>query len=225
MITFRHLHHLKHLFYFGELLIYSPKDKPSKNAFDLDEYSLTTGVYFKNPNAYQEIQYDFFKITYPISENENSINFVAEYQPTDIIEWTIALGVSGLSFCSEELRYNIISLFKDKREFKLENSKITANLAVLSLKKILEDYKDEKEVLEVVKRIIKINESACISNIVKIESDWNTINEINTNVKRKWNKLKKVRIDRTCFCKSGKKYHECCYHHLRYFKFTKYYTP
>lgn len=225
VITFRHLHHLKHLFYFGELLIYSPKDKPSKNVFDLDEYSLTTGVYFKNPNAYKEVQFDFFKIAYPISENENSINFVAEYQPTDIIDWTIAFGVSGLSFCSEELRYNIISLFKDKREFKLENSKITADLTVLSLKRIVEDYKDEKEVLEVVKRIIKINESVCISNIGKIESDWNTINEINTNAKRKWNELKKVRIDKSCLCKSGKKYYECCYPHLRYFKFTKYYTP
>ncbi|WP_042476386.1 hypothetical protein [Bacillus ndiopicus] len=225
VMVFRHSHHLQHLFYFGELLSYRLGDGPSRNVFDLSEYSITAGVYCKNPFSSKNILYDFLDIAYPISEEEISVNFVAEYQPTDIIDWTIALGISGLSYCSEELRYKIINLFKENREFKLKNSKITADLSVISLKRIIEDASDEEEALKHVKQIIKLSERGGMLNIPRIESDWNLINTINANVKKRFNKFKGQRLDSSCMCNSGQKYYDCCYKKLRYFKFTKYYTP
>jgi hypothetical protein len=226
VIVLRHLHHLKHLFYFGELLMYNPQGQPSKNVFNLfSDYEVTQGIYFVNPAGNHNMNFYFGEIVDFYDPMNNPLDFVSEYQPTDFIDWPLSLGVTGLNFCSPELREKIISLFLEDRNIKTFHSNITVDFTSINLKNII-DLDGEEKALEVVEEAILIHETAFrVDKFPKLESDWTVVQKINRDIKKRYYKLKSSRLNENCPCISGKKYYECCYNNLKYYTYTNYYTP
>ena len=227
VIILRHLHHLKHLFYFGELLPYNPHGEPIKNVFNLlSGYDVTRGIYLKNPASNHNVDSFFEELVDFYDVTNNPLDFVSEYQPTDFIDWSLATGVSGLNFCSTELREKIISLFLKDRQLTTFHSKITVDFAAFNLKKILEHNRDEEEALNFIEEAIKLIETSFrLDKFPKLETEWSKVQEINRDIKRKYNKLKSTRLNVNCPCSSNKKYYECCFNALRHFTYSNYYTP
>ncbi|MEI2403512.1 hypothetical protein [Niallia taxi] len=87
---------------------------------------------------------------------------VSEYLPTDFIDWSISMGVSGINLCSEELIGEILKLFfvENKQEIKGNvTEKLTADFQIINLRNAIKTSANDNEVLSKVKLIISVGKS------------------------------------------------------------------
>lgn len=232
VIVLRHLIHLRRLFYFGEAFFYRDIEEEKKNAFNLgDCYDIIPGVFLKNPYGNFNVDLPFVKLDYlDVSNIEYYLdaNHVSEYLPTDLVDWSISLGVSGLNFCSDELKEKIISLILEDKNANLEhtNTKMTADFHAVNLRNVLKSCNnDEERAFATVKKIKSTVENIPISQTRELWTPMIESKKHSMLVKEEYNQLKINSAFKDCSCNSGEKYFNCCHKKTMYFKYTNYYTP
>jgi hypothetical protein len=220
VIVLRHQHHLNRMFYYGQAIPYSLQCNQRPHVFRLEDYRLTRGAYFKNPYADKEMESSVVKALDLHDFTSDFWMFTSEYQPSDLIDWHIGMGFSGLSSCTSSLRAKILSLFGVPREAAYESTRIVAEFNNMNLTHIIRTTESEEQALDVIQAII--------SNRIDPIMDLGTTafwEGVNSRLQERYTRLISHNDSSPCPCNSGKPYGDCCSDKLKCYEFRTFYNP
>ncbi|MFJ7855278.1 SEC-C domain-containing protein [Peribacillus frigoritolerans] len=228
VILIRHIHQFFRNLQYAEIVDYGKKGV--HDSFDYVNPAISA-IFIQNPLG-REIPYEKLEKfeAFPI------VNFyefpVAEYQPTDFIDWQRGLSISGIYKLPEELKNKIISFFIELpteeiplsyRDISLfDNYSIDRAYANL-LKEYSNEEKIEEELFKTIKSLIEARQFISKENLhsLKEESDRRfTLDQV---FKGMFLQNYSRSLNEQCPCCSEKLFKDCCFDKLRFFNYTHYY--
>lgn len=228
VILIRHIHQFFRNLQYGEIVHYG-----KKGVFDSFDYvnPAASAVFIQNPLGREVAFHKILKFNaFPI------VTFyefpVAEYQPTDFVDWKRGLSVSGIYTLPKELKNKIISFFIEMPTEEMPTSyrdiSLFDNYSLdRAYSKLLKEYSDEKiiemKLLEIIEVLLKGRQFISIKNVTA----WNEETELRSTrdeyFKSRFLLNYSHILDKECSCCSGELFNDCCFKKLKFFNYTHYY--
>ncbi|MFE4353575.1 hypothetical protein [Peribacillus butanolivorans] len=228
VILIRHIHQFFRNLQYGEMVHYG-----RTGIHDSFEYvnPAISAIFIQNPLG-REIPYEKLE-KFEASPIVNFYEFpVAEYQPTDFIDWKIGLSISGIYTLPVELKNKIISFFIERptKEIPLSYRDISLfdNYSIdRAYSNLLKEYSNEKkieeELLNSIKSFIDVRKFISKENLFKLKEESDRRSKTDSDIKEMFSQNYSHHLDEKCPCCSEELFKDCCHNKLNFFNYTHYY--
>ena len=211
----RFLTPLKRIFYFGE--VYKEKSGLIHNVFK-NEYNIP-GLSFRLSDNFNPFVFSEHYIPY-----SDQIG-VAEYNPTDFIDWESSIGFIGINKCPSNIKASLLRHIMKLNHRTEIYSFNYVNFGLVNINNIWEDtFKDNKNLnniriaIEAAKAMSKFELKSDEIELKRFEAGALTYKEV---IEIGYNNL--VGTEKLCKCNSGLQFKDCCEIKLKNYKYVSFF--
>ncbi|PFO05807.1 hypothetical protein COJ85_09000 [Bacillus sp. AFS076308] len=229
VVLIRHIHQFFRNLQYGEIVDYGKKGV--HDSFDYVNPAISA-VYVQNPLG-REVPHEKI-IKFDADPIEEFSDFhVAEYQPTDFIDWQRGLSLSGLYSLPEEFRNKIISFFinapterdpKSYRDISLFDNvsidKVYANL----IHKTSDKKQIERGLFESINIAIYARKRSSKDNLGSLAKETERRTRNDSILRNIYLRNYSLTLDEKCPCCSEELFKDCCFKKLKFFKYQNNYN-
>lgn len=228
VIIVRHIHQFFRNLLYGELVHYG-----KEGIYDSFDYfnPVISAVFVQNPFG-REVP---LNIINGLGATPHTVFYnlpVAEYQPTDLIDWKRGLSVSGIHEIPTAIKNNIIEYFIQEPEssIPLSYNDICA-FGNISIDRVYENLKKEnldqnemkKELFDSIRTIESAQQLVYKEYLKEVEVEDQTRLKRNKSYERAFKANYSSQLDAKCPCQSGDFFMDCCFKSLKHFSYNHYY--
>lgn len=223
VILIRHIHQFFRNLQYGEMVDYGKKGV--HDSFDYVNPAIFA-VYIQNPLG-REISYKKplkFEAS-PIVDLDFFEFSVAEYQPTDFIDWQRGLSVTGIYRLPDELKNKIISFFIETPSNEIPISYLDIslfdNISIDRIyselrKKYSDDKKIEEELFKSINNFIKVRHVMSKENLIHLNEESDRRSKYDLYFKESFSQNYSLPLDEKCPCCSEELFKDCCSNKLSF---------